>query len=237
MIASVQPCSFVDFPGRLAAVLFTQGCDLRCRYCHNPSLREPGHASYTAMVEFEGFLKKRRGFLDGVVVCGGEPTLWDELPELLSLIHQCGLFVKLDSNGLHPRRVNALLKQGLVDYLAVDVKAPPGMQSEWLCGHGHQAELALQTLACAVAYNLPHEARTTLVNGIHDLDSLTWIGTRLSLSGTKRWYLQDVRGERVLDKTCSLIPPKASIVQSALKDAKASGLQVVLRGQSIDGSY
>ena len=198
------------------------------RYCHNPSLHEPGRPN-PAAIEFEVFLKKRRGFLEGVVVSGGEPTLWDELPEVLSMIRCFGFAVKLDSNGLHPRKVSALLDQGLMDYLAVDVKAQPGAQSQWLCGHGYQAELALETLACAVARKLPHEARTTLVDGIHDLQALTWIGTRLAQCGTKRWYLQDVRGERVLDRTFPCVPPKVSIVQSAVKNARAVGLDIALR--------
>jgi pyruvate formate lyase activating enzyme len=232
VIAAVHPCSFVDFPGRLAAVIFTQGCDLRCRYCHNPSLCEPGRSNPAATVEFESFLRKRQGLLEGVVVTGGEPTLWNELSETLSLIRHFGFAVKLDSNGLHPRRVDTLLEQGLVDYLAVDVKAQPGARSQWLCGHGNQAELALETLTCAAARNLPHEARTTLVDGIHDLDSLTWIGTRLAQCGTRRWYLHGVHQAQVLDRTFSFSPPKASIVQSALKNASAIGLKVALRGQS-----
>jgi pyruvate formate lyase activating enzyme len=222
----------MDFPGRLAAVIFTQGCDLHCRYCHNPALREPGRPNPTAMGEFEAFLKKRRGILDGVVVCGGEPTLWDELPELLSLIRRLGFAVKLDTNGMHPRQVRAILEQGLVDYLAVDVKAQPGARSQWLCGQKHQAERAMETLAFAAARNIHHEARTTIVRGIHDLNALAWIGARLARCGTKRWYLQDVRGEGVLDKSFSCVPPKASIVQSAVKNAKAFGLEVSLRGQA-----
>jgi pyruvate formate lyase activating enzyme len=179
----------------------------------------------------EGFLKKRRGFLDGVVVCGGEPTLWNELPELLLLIRRYGFLTKLDSNGMHAGRVGALLEQGLVDYLAIDVKAPPGERCQWLCGHEHQAELALETLAHAAAKNLPHEARTTLVDGVHDLDALTWIATRLARCGTKRWSMQEVRGERVLDQSLVCVPPQWVVVQSAVANARSCGLEVLLGGR------
>jgi pyruvate formate lyase activating enzyme len=219
----------MDFPGRLAAVVFTQGCDLCCRYCHNPSLRDRSQPNATTMVAFEEFLKKRRGFLEGIVVCGGEPTLWDELPVLLSFIHRLGFAVKLDTNGMHPRRIHALLEQNLIDYLAVDVKAQPGVVSQWLCGHGHQAEKAMETLACAKAKNLRHEARTTIIAGIHDLEALTWIGIRLAQIGTKRWYLQDVHSEGILDRTFPCVPPHASVVQAAVKNARDLGLEVSLR--------
>ena len=226
MIAALAPCSFIDFPGRLAAVLFTQGCDLRCRYCHNPSLCPPGRPA--TPLGIDAFLAKRRGFLDGVVVTGGEPTLWRELPELLAAIRRLGFAVKLDSNGMHPAQVDAILADGLVDFLAVDVKAHPGASSRHLCGHARQAELALATLACAVARNVPHEARTTVVAGIHDPPAFDWIVEHLGQVGCRRWFMQPVRGGRVLDESFPFALPEATIVQAALAHAETIGLEVGL---------
>ena len=112
----------------------------------------------------------------------------------------------------------------------VDVKAPPGVFSHGLCGNEHQAEFAVQTLAIAAASGVEHEARTTTVHGVHDLDALRWIGSRLAQGGTKRWYLQKVRGEGIRDPSRSCVPPTREIIESAVKQASGLGLEVALRG-------
>lgn len=216
MIAAVESCSFVDFPGRLAAVAFTQGCDLRCRYCHNPALCERKSTSSRVLDEFLRFLERRRGLLSGVVICGGEPTLWDELAPLLQSLRSMDFALKLDSNGLHPARTKVLVEQGLIDYLAVDIKAAPGERSRWLCGHARQAVAAIRTLAEAARLGVACEARTVLVRGVHDIDALSWIAERLADQGIKRWRLRDVRGGKVLDVSAPLAPPEESVGMHAL---------------------
>lgn len=216
MIAAVESCSFVDFPGRLAAVAFTQGCDLRCRYCHNPELCE--RRSTNPQVE-DGFLRllsRRRGLLSGVVVCGGEPTLWDDLATLLQDLRSMDYAIKLDTNGLHPERTKVLAERGLIDYLAVDIKAAPGERSRWLCGHERQADSAIRTLADALRLGVACEARTVLVDGVHDTDGLSWIAEKLACSGVKRWRLRGVRGGKVLDGSVPLVPPGPAVGMHAL---------------------
>ena len=149
-IGGLQKNSFIDFPGKLAAVVFTRGCNLRCPWCHNPNLLEAGGETNRAFVaggaaenkrgssepqdaaqgpecdlspaEFFAFLEKRQGQLEGVVISGGEPTIHSDLPEFAAAIRQRGYALKLDTNGLNPQMLQCLLKAGLLDYLAMDLK-------------------------------------------------------------------------------------------------------------------
>ena len=117
--------TLIDYPGRVSAVIFTQGCNFRCRYCHNPELVYP-HLLQESMPEEEvmAFLRHRQGTLEGVVVTGGEPTLQPDLLRFLSDIKSLGYFIKLDTNGSKPDVVKAAIEQKLVDYIAMDLKAP-----------------------------------------------------------------------------------------------------------------
>lgn len=117
--------TLIDFPGRPAAVIFTQGCNFRCRYCHNPELVYPHlFTEPVAEGEIDAFLKRRQGTLEGVVVSGGEPTLHDDLPAFLKKIKSMGYAVKLDTNGTRPEILKKLIGEHLLDYIAMDLKAP-----------------------------------------------------------------------------------------------------------------
>ena len=117
--------TLIDFPGTPSAIVFTQGCNFRCRYCHNPELVYPHLFTepYTEE-EFFAFLKRRQGTLEGVVVSGGEPTLHDDLPRFLADIKALGYKTKLDTNGSRPEMLEKLLSQKLLDFVAMDLKAP-----------------------------------------------------------------------------------------------------------------
>lgn len=124
-IGGIQRCSLVDYPGKVSAVIFTQGCNFRCPYCHNPQLVEPSlFATPLDVAEVLSFLKSRVGRLDGVVVSGGEPLLQKDLPDFLAQIRRFGFPVKLDTNGSFPERLQEVIAAGLVDYVAMDIKAP-----------------------------------------------------------------------------------------------------------------
>ena len=114
--------TLLDFPGRVACTIFTGGCDLRCPFCHNYELAEGSAPPVMGEEELLSFLRKRTGLLDGAAVTGGEPCLQKELPELLKKIRDLGYAVKLDTNGFHPEMLERLLREGLVDYAAVDIK-------------------------------------------------------------------------------------------------------------------
>jgi len=188
-IAGLEKCSLIDYPGMLSAVCFTPGCNLNCFYCHNRDLLHDGARTTLATEEVLHWLDKRRGFLDGVVITGGEPTLQPDLAYFIRAVHARGFKVKLDTNGVNPEALEALLAEDLLDYVAMDVKAPPARYAE-ICGvrgavPGVEASIDL-LLNCAVDY----EFRTTVIPqlaAVDVLDIAKWI------QGARLYVLQQFR--------------------------------------------
>ena len=124
-IGGLQKFSFIDFPNKTAAIIFTQGCNFRCAYCHNPKLVYPN--MYQVPIPEEqvlAFLESRRNQLDAVVITGGEPTLQPDLIDFIKKVKAMGFLVKLDSNGSNPEVLEQIIDQKLVDFIAMDIKAP-----------------------------------------------------------------------------------------------------------------
>ncbi len=121
-IAAYNPCSFLDYPGKISAVIFTQGCNMNCPYCHNAGL-----TAEKVLDEADIFkhLESRKGSIDGVVISGGEPTIHKDLPELLKKVKSLGYPVKLDTNGSNSRLLEEIIRKNLVDYIAMDIKTVP----------------------------------------------------------------------------------------------------------------
>jgi pyruvate formate lyase activating enzyme len=162
VIGGLQRCSFSDYPGYPAAVIFTQGCNFRCPFCHNGSLLVTKTAARYEKGEIFNFLKNRQGRLDGVVISGGEPTEQADLPQFVERLNELGFAVKLDTNGSHPEIVELLLKEGLVDYIAMDIKAPLD-KYDLLCGVRVDTGAVRRSMALIVASGVAHHFRTTYV--------------------------------------------------------------------------
>ena len=158
----LQRTSTLDFPGVLCCVVFLTGCDLGCFYCHNRALID-GSAETVSEAEILDFLLRRRGKLDGVVISGGEPTLQEGLPDLLRTARGLGFRTKLDTNGQRPETVAALLDEGLLDYVALDIKATEA-EYPGICG-GTLAP-AVETAALLARSDMAYECRTTLYPGL-----------------------------------------------------------------------
>jgi pyruvate formate lyase activating enzyme len=161
-IAGLQKNSTLDFPGRLAAVIFFAGCNYDCYYCHNRHiLRDPPLLDTRDVLSF---LEKRRGLLDGVVLSGGEATLQGGLYSFARTLKEMGYDVKLDTNGSRPKAVAAMLRAGLTDYVAVDYKAPLRMYTE-ICGAGaaDTAEAVAETFRLLQESGAPYEVRVTMI--------------------------------------------------------------------------
>jgi pyruvate formate lyase activating enzyme len=229
MIGGLVTCSLIDYPGELAAVVFTKGCNLRCRYCHNPelcSMEKTGPISFDTL---RVFLSSRQRRLTAVVVTGGEPTLHQDLPILLRMARSFGFLVKVDTNGMLPKKVRDLIFMGLMDYAAVDLKVSPGASSLWLTGAEAQGESALLTLSCIVDGGVPCEARTTVIDGLHDAVGLEHMAHCLASVGIKKWRLQPVEGTRVLDTSISFAPPDPVMLLQVIEKAKTLGIDAAIR--------
>jgi len=164
-LAGFVPLSLCDFPGRVAAVVFTQGCNFRCPWCHNGHLLSllPDPATRVEEARVMAVLSERRSRLGGVVVTGGEPTLQTDLSRFLLRLKMLGFAVKLDTNGSHPSVLRELLKNGLVDFIAMDIKAP-WEKYALLAGVSCDENALRESVALIAASGLPHQFRTTRVD-------------------------------------------------------------------------
>lgn len=172
MIAGLAKCSLVDYPGLPAGVIFTPGCNYRCFYCHNRSLID-GSWQLMPAAEVLEFFAKRIGQLDGVVITGGEPTLQPDLLSFLKQIKAMGYQVKVDTNGSNPAQISRIIHEDLVDYFAVDYKAPADRYEE-ICGPGACAGPVRQTIRLLLDSPVDFEVRTTVIPQLttHDLISM-----------------------------------------------------------------
>lgn len=186
-IQGYQKLTLLDFPGKTACTVFTGGCNLRCPFCHNAGLVRTPLAEQNATQEVLQYLAQRRGILDGVCVTGGEPLLQPDLADFLRDVRDLGYAVKLDTNGTLPDRLAALLAEGLVDYVAMDVKSSP---QGYGLATGADMDVAVYDRSIQILRDsgLPHEFRTTAVGGIHTPADFAAIGQWLA--GADAYYIQ-----------------------------------------------
>ncbi|MDD4270741.1 MAG: anaerobic ribonucleoside-triphosphate reductase activating protein [Thermoguttaceae bacterium] len=204
------PLTLVDFPGRVACVVFTQGCNLRCGYCHNPQLIDL-HPSVRSERPTESqvldFLKTRRRVLDGLVISGGEPTLQPDLIPFLNRIKNLGLLVKLDTNGTNPHVLREALERGLLDYLAMDVKDDPQRYAR-LAGVAVDPAVLVASRDLLLSSHVADEFRTTVIPRFHDESTIEEISR--FCAGASRYVLQAFRSEEVFKPAFREYAPTAA---------------------------
>ncbi|MER2235055.1 MAG: anaerobic ribonucleoside-triphosphate reductase activating protein [Candidatus Limivicinus sp.] len=191
-IAGMQKLTLLDFPGVVACTLFTAGCNFRCPWCHNAGLVLPEeNPDLLEGEEVLSFLEKRKGVLDGVCVTGGEPLLQAELPEFLRRVKDLGYRVKLDTNGSFPERLEALVREKLVDRVAMDIKNGPSRYAETAGLRDLDLSAVTASKDFLLSDPVDYEFRTTVVRGLHTAESLLeaadWI------AGAKQWFLQQFK--------------------------------------------
>lgn len=184
-IGGIQKTSLLDFPDRISTIVFTKGCNFACGYCHNPELFN-SKTDYSVFEFFE-FLQKRKGKLDGVVITGGEPCLQNGLAEFISKIKDMGFAVKLDTNGSFPNVLENLLEKNLLDYIAMDIKAPIERYKE-ITNSNISENRILQSIELIMKSGIDYEFRTTVVKSQLKLQDFEKIGNMIC--GAKRYYLQ-----------------------------------------------
>lgn len=204
-LASFRKTTLIDFPGRLAALVYTAGCPFRCPFCHNPSLVTP--TEFTPRVEPQevlDFLATRRGKLDGLAITGGEPTLWADLPRFISSVKSLGFQVKLDTNGVSPHVLRNLIAEGLLDYVAMDVKAGLDRYPE-IVAHPVNTEKIAESITILKEGHIEYEFRTTVPPELYSQEDYRAI-TEL-IDGAERFALQGFRPGNCLDKSWNDCPP------------------------------
>lgn len=191
-IHGFQKLTLLDYPGKVACTVFFGHCNFRCPFCHNGNLvLHPEREPVICEEEIWALLEKRRGVLDGVCVTGGEPTLEQELPLLLDRIHSLGYLVKLDTNGYRPDILKKLVADGLVDYVAMDIKNAPDRYAETSGIAGLDILKIQDSVDFLMSGVVDYEFRTTVTRELHRKEELETIGRWIS--GCRRYFLQNYR--------------------------------------------
>ena len=197
-LAGLQKTTFIDYPEKIACIVFTQGCNFRCGYCHNPELFENKEPVLSVPAFFE-FLNKRKGKLDGVVITGGEPTLHGkDLIEFIKEVKSLGFLVKLDTNGTHPDVLQELLNENLLDYIAMDIKAPLA-KYKTITRTDIDTKIVKKSIDMIMNSGVDYEFRTTIVKSQLSVEDLRQIGELIQ--GAKRYYMQKFLATKILDET------------------------------------
>lgn len=190
-ISGLQKTTLLDFPGHVAAIVFLGGCNFRCPFCHNSDLISKDSTVSYSEDEVLNFIKKRASVLEGICITGGEPTLQEGLEDFIKKIRELGLLIKLDTNGYRPNVLRRLYDKGLLDYIAMDVKAgrtnyarAAGIKQPSLSLIDESIEILLQGI-------IPYEFRTTVVKGLHSDKDFREIGSWVR--GCEQFYLQNFR--------------------------------------------
>ncbi len=188
-IAGLQKTTLLDYPGKIACTVFLPGCNFRCPFCHNPSLVLPERIEASMTREaLLAFLQTRTRKLDGVCITGGEPTLHQDLPELLRAIKNMGFSVKLDTNGSRPEMVRKLLTENLIDYVAMDIKNSPA-KYEATCGGVNFLPQVQETAQLLMESRIDYEFRTTAFAPSHTPEDLQAIGQWIR--GARAYFIQN----------------------------------------------
>ena len=222
--------SLIDYPDHIASVLFTGGCNFRCPMCHNADLvLRPSEMETLPQKEIWNFLQRRKELVDGVVVTGGEPTLQPDLLSFLQQLKDANLDVKLDTNGYRPDVLAALLADGLLDYVALDAKAPPDKYPLMTGLVDVDVTRIAQSIALLKESDVTHEFRTTVVPGLLDEDDITCIAHWIA--GAQRYALQQFQPVNTIDPALEKASPYPTETLQAMAQRASQWVpQVIVRG-------
>jgi pyruvate formate lyase activating enzyme len=197
VFGGLQKHSLIDYPGKMSCVLFTTGCNFNCPYCHNPELAKGYIQQHLPLEEknIYDFLALRKGFLDGVVISGGEPTLHKNISSICQNIREMGYAIKLDTNGSRPKILKQLIDERSVDYIAMDIKTDPFAYCP-LIAKDCKPESILTSIKIVLESNLPHEFRTTCIDPLVNAGIIERIAKLIQ--GARLYALQKFQSDRVL---------------------------------------
>ena len=209
-ISAIQKTTLIDYPGKVAATVFLAGCSFRCPWCYSKELVLAGLIAGGPQVsekELFEFLESKRGYLEGIVLCGGEPTINPELPALVKRIKVLGFKVKLDSNGSNPAMLESLINDKLIDYVAMDIKLPKERYAQ-VFSDRIPVDYIQKSIDILKNSGIDFEFRTTVVPGVHSEADLLAMAKWIGGNGQRpKYFLQNFRPERTIDPAYEKIKP------------------------------
>ncbi len=194
--AGLQKTSLIDYPGKVSCVAFLAGCNFTCPYCHNPELARGQYPERIDLKTLLAFVNQRRSLLDGVVISGGEPTLRAGLNELCRQLRNIGMAIKLDTNGSRPDVIEALFQDGLVDFIAMDLKTEPKAYGPPLCPE-NASPAVLRSIGAIMSSGVEYEFRTTCVRPF--VTEARMRSMAIAVQGARRLVLQRFNPQKTLD--------------------------------------
>ena len=196
--SGIEKTTLIDYPSKIAATVFTYGCNFRCPFCHNPELViEPCDEDYVITEHYIlDFLALRKGKLDALVITGGEPLLQGGIQSFIQKVKKLGYLVKVDTNGFYPGMILQLIDSGLIDYWAMDVKNLESLYSK-TAGVSVNVGNIRKSISNIMKSGIKYEFRTTVVPGLHDVESLRGIGELIK--GANKFYIQNFRPGKTID--------------------------------------
>lgn len=228
LINGFQKLTILDYPGKVACIVFTPGCNFRCPFCHNASLvTHIDKETYIDVDEVLAYLKKRQGLLDGVVITGGEPLLQDGIEEFIAEIKSLGYAVKLDTNGSFPEKLISIVEKGLVDYVAMDIKNSKEKYGMTIGIKDFDVTPIEKSVDFLKQGKVDYEFRTTIVKDFHTLEDIQDIV--VWLKGTHKYFLQNFvdSGDLITD---GLEPVSALLLKEMKEKATEFIPSVEIRG-------
>lgn len=228
-IAGLQKMTLVDFPGRVAATVFTRGCSFRCPFCHNPELVLP--EKFNPIIPEEQiftFLESRIDKLDGVCITGGEPLINNDIDRFISHLKAIGFAVKLDTNGSFPEKLKKIIKDGDIDYIAMDIKSPiDNYQSIAKSKIKDQKLKIMKSIRLIMDSGIDYEFRTTVVKPFHKIEDFEKIGELIK--GAKRYFIQNFASSKQVDSRMKFEPFTDKELAAAKKIMKKYVKEVSIR--------
>ena len=224
LIGAIDKFTLIDFPGRTAAIIFTQGCNFRCPFCHNPELVLPDKFEKPIPLEdIISFLEKRKKLLDGVEFTGGEPTLQKDLIEVMRKIKKMGFQIKLDTNGTNPDILKQAFSENLTDYVAMDVKSSLEKYYE-ISGVSVDTNKLAESIEIIKKYSPEYEFRTTVIKEFHDEVEIDKIGKMIE--NAKKYFIQKPHFDKTVKENFSRPPFKKETLENFCKIIKSHNIEV-----------
>ncbi len=217
-IGGLQKTTLIDFPGRVAATVFLLGCNFRCPFCYSAELVLPEKIKLQPRIsekDFFDFLEKRKGLLEGVVICGGEPTIHIELIDFIGKIKKLGYLIKLDTNGSNPGMIKKLIDDNLLDYIAMDIKSSFGKYDK-AAGINVNLQDIKESIGIIKNSGLDYEFRMTVVPSLHEKEDVIQVAEEIGPA--KKFFLQSFLPEKNIDPDFEKIKPYSQDFLLAIKE-------------------